>query len=222
MDVQFSPFEIATGTGALFLCLFFVCTFSQASAIQNEVSAAAMTAVGQEDLFWVSVEGRGQSLVLTGAAPDYLARERAGEIAADTPGVSSVDNRIAIIGEQGTCQREVNEYLKDRQVTFKAGRAELTAGSLPVLAMVAGIARDCGASFQVAAHTDDRGDATVNQTLSQRRAEAAVRYLVQAGVGPEQLEAVGYGETQPIADNATSTGRDANRRLEFRIMGEDA
>ncbi len=107
-------------------------------------------------------------------------------------------------------------------MTFKSGRAELSPSSLPVLAMIAGIARGCGAAFEVASHTDDRGDATVNLALSQRRAEAAVRYLVQSGVAPEQLRAVGYGEVQPVADNATDAGRAANRRLEFRILGEDA
>lgn len=222
MDFTFSRFELLTGTGALFLCLVFTCTFLEASAIQNEIAASAVTAVEREDLFWVSVEGRGQSLVLSGAAPDYLARKRAGEIAAGVPGVAGVDNQIAIIGEAGTCQHRVDDYLKDRRVTFKAGRAELSASSLPVLAMIAGIARGCGASFEVASHTDDRGDAALNKTLSQRRAEAAVRYLVQSGVPPAQLRAVGYGETQPVADNATEAGREANRRLEFRIIGEDA
>ncbi|MEQ8858210.1 MAG: OmpA family protein [Pseudomonadales bacterium] len=222
MDLTFSRFELLTGTGALFLCLVFTCTFLEASAIQNEIGAAAVAAVEREDLFWVSVEGRGQRLVLSGAAPDYLAKDRAGQIAAGIAGVSAVDNRIAIIGEAGTCQNRVDEYLKDRRVTFKAGRAELTASSLPVLAMIAGIARGCGASFEVASHTDDRGDAAMNQTLSQRRAEAAARYLVQSGVPPEQLRAVGYGEAQPIADNATESGRQDNRRLEFRIIGEDA
>lgn len=222
MELNFSRFEILTAAGAAFLCLFFAATFSEASAIQSEITTAAVAAVEREELFWVSVEGRGQSLVLSGAAPDYLARDRAGEIAAGIAGVSSVDNRIAIIGEAGTCQKRVDDYLKDRRVTFKTGQAELASSSLPVLAMIAGIARGCGAAFEVASHTDDRGDAAVNEKLSQRRAEAAVRYLVQSGVPPEQLRAVGYGETQPVADNATAEGREANRRLEFRIIGEDA
>ena len=218
MDLNFSRFEILTATGALFLCLVFAATFTKASAIQSEITTAAVAAVEREDLFWVSVEGRGQSLVLTGAAPDSVARDQAGELAAGIPGVSSVDNRIAIIGESGTCQKRVDEYLEDRQVTFKSGQAELTTGSLAVLAMVASIARGCGASFEVASHTDDRGDAAVNQALSQRRAEAVVRYLVGSGVPADQLRAVGYGETQPVADNATETGRAANRRVEFRIV----
>lgn len=222
MDFRFTRFEIATGTGAVFLTLLFVCIFMEAADIQAEVSTAAVAAVEREDLFWVSVEGRGQHLLLTGAAPDHPAREQAGEIAAGVPGVAGVDNRIAIIGEAGTCQKRIDEYLKDRRVTFKTGRAELSASSLPVLAMVAGIARGCGAAFEVASHTDDRGDAAMNRKLSQRRAEVAVRYLVQSGVPPEQLEAVGYGETQPVADNTSEAGRAANRRLEFRILGADA
>jgi outer membrane protein OmpA-like peptidoglycan-associated protein len=222
MDFQFSRFEIMTGAGSLFLCLVFVCLFMEASAIQTQIGTAAMAAVEREDLFWVSVEGRGQGLVLSGAAPDRMARERAGEIASGIPGVSTVDNRIAVIGEAGTCQHQMDDYLKDRRVTFKTGRIELSSASLPVLAMVAGIARGCGAAFEVASHTDAEGDSAINHTLSQRRAEAVVRYLVQSGVHPDQLRAVGYGEAQPVADNGTEAGRTANRRVEFRIVGGDA
>lgn len=221
MDFHFSRFEIMTGTGALFLCLAFICVFVEASAIENEIGTAAMQAVERQDLFWVGVEARGQHLLLSGAAPDYLAKRRASEIAAAIDGVASVANGINIIGEAGTCQWQIDDYLKDRTVSFKAGRPELTESSFPVLAMIASIARGCGAAFEVAAHTDATGDASVNLQLSQRRAEVAVRHLVQSGVDPARLKAVGYGKAQPIADNATEAGRSANRRLEFRIMGED-
>lgn len=222
MDFHFSRFEIVTGTGAVFLCLVFVCLFTEASAIQTGISTTAVAAVEREDLYWVSVEGRGQSLVLSGAAADARARDRAGEVAAAVPGVTSVDNRIAVIGEAGACQQKIDDYLQDRRVTFKTGRPELSTASLPALAMVADIARGCGAAFEVASHTDDEGDSAVNLKLSQRRAEAVVRYLVQSGVAPDQLRAVGYGETQPVADNATHDGRTANRRVELRILGADA
>jgi len=222
MDFHFSRFEIATGTGSLFLCLVFVCLFMEASAIQGEIGTAATAAVQREDLFWASAEARGQALVLSGAAPDELARERAGETAAEVPGVTGVDNRIAVIGEAGACQSPVDDYLKDRRVSFKAGRAEPSPASLPVLAALAAIARGCGASFEVAGHMDAQGDSMINRKLSQRRAEAVVRHLVQSGVRPERLRAVGYGETQPVADNGTGAGRAANRRIEFRILGGDA
>jgi outer membrane protein OmpA-like peptidoglycan-associated protein len=46
-----------------------------------------------------------------------------------------------------------------------------------------------------------------------------VRYLVQSGVDPDRLRAVGYGESQPVADNQSEEGRAANQRLEFRVLG---
>lgn len=222
MDFQFSRFEILTGTGALFLCLVFTCLFMEAGAIQAQIGTAGAAALAREDLFWASAEADGQHLVLTGAAPDYRAQTRATELAAAIPGVSGVDNRIAIVGQEGTCQNRVDDYLADRRVSFKSGGAVLTESSLATLTMIAGIARGCGASFEIAGHTDDRGDSAVNLKLSQRRAEAVVRHLVSSGVPATQLRAVGYGETQPLADNTSDAGRTANRRIEFRIIGDVA
>ena len=54
-----------------------------------------------------------------------------------------------------------------------------------------------------------------NRDLTQTRAETIVEYLVAAGVKRERLTAVGYGETKPVADNATAAGKAANRRIEF-------
>jgi OOP family OmpA-OmpF porin len=73
------------------------------------------------------------------------------------------------------------------------------------------------ATFEVAGHTDAKGSDTYNLRLSQRRAEAVRGYLVQQGVEPSRLTAVGYGESQPVADNATEAGRAQNRRVELRI-----
>lgn len=219
MDLRFSQFEILTGTGAVFLCLVFVCVLSEASGIEEELGARVLDAVRKQDLFWASVEPRGQSILLTGAAPDYQAKRRAGEIAAAVPGVTDVDNRIAIIGEAGTCQQEIDDYLARERVTFKSGRAELHESSYPILDMLASIARNCGARLEIAAHTDAVGDAGVNLKLSQRRADEVRKYLVRSGVAEAQVDARGYGETQPIADNDTSEGREANRRIEFRVLG---
>jgi len=204
MDLRFSQFEILTAAGAFFLCLAFVCVLSEASDIEEEIGAQVLEAVRQQNLFWASVEPRGQSVLLTGAAPDYQAKHRAGEIAASVPGVAGVENEIAIIGEAGTCQEE---------------SAELNDSSYPILDMLASIARNCGVRLEIAAHTDAVGDASINLKLSQRRADEVRRYLVRSGVAAEQVAARGYGETQPIADNGTAEGREANRRIEFRVLG---
>ncbi|MDD3651425.1 OmpA family protein [Immundisolibacter sp.] len=73
------------------------------------------------------------------------------------------------------------------------------------------------ASFEIAGHTDAIGSEQYNLRLSQRRAEAVRDYLVQKGADPSRMTAVGYGESQPVADNATAAGRAQNRRVELRV-----
>ncbi|MDH3642948.1 MAG: OmpA family protein [Gammaproteobacteria bacterium] len=222
MDFRFSQFEILTATGALFLCLVFVCVFSEASDIEDDLGTRVTDEVRKQDLFWTSVEAQGQSIVLTGAAPDYRAQQQAGEIAEAVWGVTDVANEIAIIGQAGTCQQEIDDLLKSERVAFKTGRAELDESSYPMLAMVASIARACETNLEIAGHTDSVGHAAINQKLSQRRADAVRKYLVQSGVNPGRLKANGYGETQPVADNGSESGRKANRRIEFRVLGGTA
>jgi outer membrane protein OmpA-like peptidoglycan-associated protein len=74
--------------------------------------------------------------------------------------------------------------------------------------------------LRIEGHTDNRGDASYNLDLSQRRAEAVAAYLVKKGVARERLEPKGLGPAQPIADNATKEGRAKNRRVEFKIVGD--
>lgn len=70
---------------------------------------------------------------------------------------------------------------------------------------------------EVAGHTDWQGNEDYNQELSERRAEAVADYLIDQGVDGANLSAVGYGESQPIGDNETEDGRNANRRVELSI-----
>ena len=70
MDFRFSQFEVLTGAGALFLCLLFVCVFSEASDIEDELGTLTAEAVRKQNLFWASVEPQGQGILRTGAAPD--------------------------------------------------------------------------------------------------------------------------------------------------------
>ena len=220
MDLRFSQFEVLTTTGSFFICLFFVCVFLEASDIEQELGATATEAVGKENLFWASVTPSGQQIVLTGAAPDYASRKRAGEIAASIDGVTDVDNQIQIIGEAGTCQRELDGFLATERVTFKKGKADISETSFPLLKLLASVARNCHSRLEIATHTDAEGDAAINLKLTQRRADAVRKHLVQIGVPADQLVAKGYGETQPIADNDTEEGRRANTRVDFRVIGD--
>ncbi len=72
--------------------------------------------------------------------------------------------------------------------------------------------------LSIAGYTDDTGSAAYNQGLSERRADAVRNYLLADQVIPQRLSAVGYGESSPIASNATEAGRRLNRRVEITII----
>lgn len=75
-------------------------------------------------------------------------------------------------------------------------------------------------NVEVAGHTDSIGPDAYNQKLSQRRADAVKQVLVKDGVAPSRITAVGYGESRPVADNATEAGRAVNRRVEASVEAQ--
>lgn len=73
----------------------------------------------------------------------------------------------------------------------------------------------------VTGHTDSDGSDELNQKLSERRASTVANYLIGLGVSPTRLKMQGFGETQPVADNATATGKQKNRRVEMAIYANE-
>ncbi|MEM7101054.1 MAG: OmpA family protein [Pseudomonadota bacterium] len=222
MDFRFSQFEILTAAGTLLICLYFICVFTEISAIEGELAEEIGGALEKEDLYWSGIEIDGQHIVVTGAVPDVPAQRSVMNRLESVFGIVEIDNQLQIIGQEGTCQKNVDEYLSQERVTFKSGSTKLTAGSHDLMGMLAMIIRQCSNSIgglEVAGHTDSKGDAKVNLTLSQRRADVVARHLVQLGVPSGLVVAVGYGESQPVADNSTAEGRNKNRRIEFRVLG---
>lgn len=103
---------------------------------------------------------------------------------------------------------------------FAVGQASLRAEARAGLGRVVEFVRAAGASrVLIEGHTDDRGSANLNQALSQRRAEAVRQALIEEGIDPARLTAIGHGKDQPVADNATAEGRARNRRVEIVISG---
>jgi len=105
---------------------------------------------------------------------------------------------------------------------FASGRDRILRRSFGVLAAVAKVLTDNPDILQVRieGHTDSKGRDSYNQQLSQRRAEAVMRRLISDGIGAGRLEATGYGESRPVADNDSDEGRERNRRVEFRILAQ--
>ena len=101
-------------------------------------------------------------------------------------------------------------------ITFDIGKATIKEQSLPEINRILKLMNDNpDISFEVQGHTDNTGNAALNQALSEQRAAAIVAKLVEMGISPSRLSAKGFGQSSPIADNSTDEGRAKNRRVEF-------
>ena len=106
-------------------------------------------------------------------------------------------------------------------VLFDTAKATLKPGAREKLARVAGIlASHPDLKIEVEGHTDSVGGDDYNQRLSERRAESVRSYLVEQKIPPTALDAEGFGESRPVATNATPAGRQQNRRVELVVSGE--
>ncbi len=110
-------------------------------------------------------------------------------------------------------------------IYFDFDKSTIKAVSYPILDQVVKVMTDRpNMRVRVEGHTDSKGSDAYNQKLSQRRSEAVVKYLIGKGIDPSRLEAVGFGESRPIAPNQDESGKDnptgraKNRRTEFHVI----
>jgi outer membrane protein OmpA-like peptidoglycan-associated protein len=104
-------------------------------------------------------------------------------------------------------------------VFFDSGKAILRTESYPELNRLIAIMNQYPKLVvEISGHTDNVGSDSNNQKLSQKRAQAVVDYIVSQGVSSTQINAMGYGESQPRADNKTKAGKQLNRRVEAKVM----
>lgn len=119
------------------------------------------------------------------------------------------------------------KILKDAydNLTFEIGKAIIKPTSFPYLDELVTVIQDPDAltwSLEIQGHTDNKGGDDYNQKLSEARANAVKKYLVDKGVKAERVIAKGFGLSKPIASNDTAEGREKNRRVEFIIRKPDA
>ena len=116
------------------------------------------------------------------------------------------------------CEAQIVEIIGDRKITFEPGSATLDAGTQDIMDEIAELLQLCGdIPLVIAGHTDSQGREVMNQQLSQDRAQAVLDALRKRRVLTASYEVIGYGEEQPIAENDTEEGREANRRIEFKL-----
>lgn len=130
---------------------------------------------------------------------------------------------IAMIPTPARCERWIGEILDEQQITFDPGSVDINPDASRVVDRIANVLRDCGRlEMEVGGHTDSQGSLEGNMRLSQRRAESVLAALMQRGALVSEFEARGFGPEFPIADNSTAAGREANRRIEIRLIGASA
>jgi outer membrane protein OmpA-like peptidoglycan-associated protein len=103
-------------------------------------------------------------------------------------------------------------------IQFESGKDVIKKSSNAILNDVVTVMKENPSyNLEINGHTDNTGSAATNMDLSQHRAEAVMSYLTNHGVDASRLKAKGYGQTIPVADNATAAGRAKNRRVEFKV-----
>ncbi|HET9068419.1 MAG TPA: OmpA family protein, partial [Amaricoccus sp.] len=145
------------------------------------------------------------------------ATAEAAPAAGSPPDAAELAAEQAFPGE--ACAAQIEAILAERQVEFAAGSAELTPESGPVLEEIGAALRGCPeTAFEIGGHTDSQGSESGNLRLSAERAEAVLAALRGQGLGMPGSVARGFGEADPVADNATADGRAQNRRIEFTAL----
>jgi photosynthetic reaction center cytochrome c subunit len=119
-----------------------------------------------------------------------------------------------------SCDADFARALQGKTVEFDTGKASIRQTSATLLDGLVSIAGRCSNfKMSVEGHTDARGNAAANMRLSDARAEAVSKYLVDAGIASAQLNATGFGQTRLIDTSSTPEGDQKNRRIEINVAG---
>ena len=189
----------------------------------NEVVESTLGALATAPRGWTAIWGAPDALTLVGEVASAADKTAIVDAATTAFAPGAVIDKLTVGAAQATDGNAspeidaINKEIRLRGVNFVTASADLTPASRATLDRIATIlagAEDVRA--QVQGHTDNQGEATANQQLSQRRAASVVAYLVGKGIAADRLVARGFGESRPIATNATDAGRAKNRRVVFR------
>ena len=199
---------------------------SDAAQARNDTAdAQSATAQARSDM----ADNQASSATALSAAQADADRSRADALTAQQAAQQAETDRAAM---RTKLSEQLNSILQTRDsarglivsmsdVLFDTGKYSLKPGAREKLAKVAGILLAYpGLNIEVGGYTDNVGGDSMNQTLSENRANSVRDYLVQEGVATNSVSAKGFGNTLPVSSNDNSTGRQQNRRVELLVSGE--
>jgi len=118
----------------------------------------------------------------------------------------------------GLCRASVDKAMGGGRIAFQSAKADLRKSSIAVLDRVASAFKGCPSlRLTVEGHTDNTGQADMNQKLSLARAQTVADYLVSKGIDAARLSPAGVGSARPVAPNTSAINKARNRRIEFAV-----
>lgn len=152
--------------------------------------------------------------------PPVVAPQAAAPPAPPPPAAAPTPPRVVASADPRAkpCEDGLTLAASEGKIQFRLGSADLDAASFATLDRLAQAAKSCpGMLIEVGGHASAEGGAAINRQLSVRRARSVVAYMVRAGVGSDQLEAIGFGTSQPVAPNDSDENMAKNRRIELKV-----
>jgi outer membrane protein OmpA-like peptidoglycan-associated protein len=206
--------------------MLFYCIPHDGHRIQHDLTAQSKAVLSHLSVSSSGLAVDGRDVTLTGYAGTPEVSDGTVRMVQAIWGVRTVNRNILkrpeppkpVVTQQQAHEAaaSITGILKLRNVEFYTNSERLTPLGQRTLNQVAEVlAKYRGMPVEIAGHTDSQGDAASNLELSRKRAAAVKQYLIDKGIAGSTLTDAGFGDTKPIASNATAAGRQENRRVEF-------
>ncbi len=177
-------------------------------AVMGGVAGALIGAASSVDARKTALIGAGLGLLAGGGIGAYMDNQE-----------SKLRQRLAGTGVSVTRQGDSIILNMPSNITFDTAQAQLKPQFYPTLNSVALVFQEYKQTLiNVVGHTDSDGNANYNYDLSRRRAAAVAQYLAAQQLNPNRFSVEGHGASDPIASNATPSGKAQNRRVEITIL----
>lgn len=183
------------------------------SQTSNTAAGGAIGAIGGAAIGAIAGGGRG---ALIGGALGGLT----GVLVGSTVDKQNEELRRVLVGTGVQVQKSGDsiQLIMASDVTFKTNQADVRSSFYPTLNSVGVVLKKYNkTSITITGFTDNVGNASYNQELSEKRAESVGSYLVSQGISPNRISTQGRGERNPIASNSTAQSRSLNRRVEITL-----
>jgi OmpA-OmpF porin, OOP family len=131
---------------------------------------------------------------------------------------NGVENKLLVFIKDPATQANSDTWFDFDRLLFDTNAATLQPSSQEQLQNIANILKAYpNVHIRIGGYTDNQGDAAANLKLSQDRADNVMQQIIVLGVDPSRMDAKGYGEDHPVADNSTDAGRAQNRRISMHV-----